>query len=158
MDESDSLPAKRVLTEELINRVDKWSDSPSVRASDVWARVAGAGYTDWDIICFASEALGLLSERYPYLRAQTVTLSRLIYSAHYFYPQNFNARVGATEPPHSDERFEQRSTESEGDSKGADAPRRLISRDSESSEATLHVPNTGTRESGAATPDYDHEC
>lgn len=136
MGESNKFAEKRVLTEELISKVDAVYDSPQTRASAIWDVIQKQGVTDWDTVCFAAEALGLLSARYSYLTEAAKAVLRLVYHAHYFYPENFNARVG--EFTHSDRRAID-SRQSEGHSTRADAPRSLYQEQRSRTEESLHV-------------------
>lgn len=126
MGEGNRLPEKRQLTEELIKQIDAVSDSPQVRANFLWEVIQNnSEVTDWDIVCFAAEALGFLSTRYSYLSEATKQLLRLVYSAHYFYPHNFNERVANGKPVH---RGEEPSREPDKDGERANAPKSLFER------------------------------
>lgn len=105
---------KREITEELIREVDQNVDSPSHRAAIVWQniKVSYPNWTTWDLLCFCVELLGMVSAEFPWLKSSAVQLSRLVYSAHYFYPQNINARIGSEaqyQPPRQHTRTEPRS-------------------------------------------------
>lgn len=122
------VPGQGVLTEEWIKAIDEVSDSPSVRAQAVWQSLL-PNLTDWDIVCFCVETLGLMSERYSYLREPTKWLAGLVYKAHYLYPENFNARVGTDSKPAYSQAKPNDNPEPESNSARIDAPRRLIPRD-----------------------------
>lgn len=84
------------LTEELIKEVDETVDSPNYRARVVLTFLKHSNYTTWDITCFCVEYLGMVSvNEWPWLTEAAKKLARLVYSAHYFYPQNVNARLGS---------------------------------------------------------------
>ena len=76
----------RVLTEEFVEKIDKLTKSPSERAKFIWLVLAdGANekVTNWDLICFCVETLGLLSSEFPWLKEAAVTASKIVYKAHY---------------------------------------------------------------------------
>lgn len=123
MEQGNRPPERRQLTEALIQEIDKVSDSPQIRAQVIWNVLRREDFSDWDIVCFATEALALLSARYSYLGEAAKAVARLVYSAHYFYPENFNKRVHSDEPLN---RGSDRETAVVEDSKGIDAPKSLF--------------------------------
>jgi hypothetical protein len=104
MEESDRASQhKRSLTEELIKSIDERVDSPALRAQSIWdsIRVIHPEWTDWDLLCFAIEFLGMISPRWPWLTSNAKQLAGLVYHAHYFYPDNINARIGKVGDRHT---------------------------------------------------------
>lgn len=91
MEESDRVHKQpneqrgRVLTEEFIDGIDKITKSPSQRASDIWLALdkGHLGITNWDVVCFSIETLGLMSSEFPWLREAAMMVSKLVYKAHY---------------------------------------------------------------------------
>ncbi len=85
MDESGGGNESRVLTEELVEGVDKLTKSPSNRAGALWndLSIPIRKASNWDLICFCVETLGLMSSEFPWLREAAMTASRLVYEAHY---------------------------------------------------------------------------
>lgn len=85
MDKSDRTDQPRVITEEFIEKVDKLTKSPSERASDVWVKLAKENpkLTNWDLVCFCVETLGLISAEFPWLRQGAMMVSQIVYKAHY---------------------------------------------------------------------------
>jgi hypothetical protein len=75
-------------TAEHIGNVDKQVASPSDRAHDVWAviKTHAPDLTDWDVICFSVEFLGMMVNVHPWLETPVKEVSKLVYSAHYFIP------------------------------------------------------------------------
>ncbi|KKM62054.1 hypothetical protein LCGC14_1132140 [marine sediment metagenome] len=86
MAESDRGNEQRILTEEFIDKVDKLTKSPSERAKFIWLVLAdGANkkVTNWDLICFCVETLGFMSSEFPWLREAAISISKIVYKAHY---------------------------------------------------------------------------
>ncbi len=85
MAESDRGNEQRILTEEFIDKVDKLTKSPSFRARIIWEVIAGANekVTNWDLICFCVETLGFMSSEFPWLREAAISISKIVYKAHY---------------------------------------------------------------------------
>ena len=85
MGEGNRVDEPRVLTEEFIARVDKLTNSPSIRARILWAElsISTNKLTNWDLICFCTETLGLMSSEFPWLREAALAVSRIVYRAHY---------------------------------------------------------------------------
>ena len=86
MDESSGGNESRILTEEFVERIDRLAKSPSERARFIWfVLIDGANekITNWDLICFCVETLGLMSSEFPWLREAAIGVSKLVYKAHY---------------------------------------------------------------------------
>ena len=85
MEESDRSD-ERVLTEGFIEKIDKLTRSPSERASDIWIELdrGHLEISNWDVICFSVETLGLMSSEFPWLREAAIAVNKLVYKAHYF--------------------------------------------------------------------------
>lgn len=86
MVEGNRVDEQRVLTKEFIEKIDKLTNSPSIRAVVIWSRLNepnGDKITNWDLICFCAETLGLMSSEFPWLREAAVAVSHLVYKAHY---------------------------------------------------------------------------
>ena len=86
MDESNKGNEQRILTEEFIEKIDRLTQSPSFRARIIWEILAGASpkrITNWDLICFCVETLGFMSSEFPWLREAAISISKIVYKAHY---------------------------------------------------------------------------
>ncbi len=86
MEESNREHESRVLTEEFVAKIDKLTDSPSIRAGFIWetlARSKAQEITNWDLICFSVEILGLMSSEFPWLREGAKAVNGIVYKAHY---------------------------------------------------------------------------
>ena len=85
MDESSGGNESRILTEEFVERIDKLTKSPSDRARMLWndLSIPTRRISNWDLICFCVETLGLMSSEFPWLREAAVRASHLVYKAHY---------------------------------------------------------------------------
>ena len=85
MAESNRNNEPRVLTEEFIKKIDALTESPSQRAGVVWERLSlpTDSVSNWDLICFCVETLGLMSSEFPWLREAAIAASHLVYKAHY---------------------------------------------------------------------------
>ncbi len=85
MDESNRHDEPRVLTEEFIEKIDRLTKSPSLRASVLWndLSISTRRISNWDLICFCVETLGLMSSEFPWLREAAIAASKIVYKAHY---------------------------------------------------------------------------
>jgi len=85
MVEGNRMDEPRVLTEEFIAKIDKLTRSPSDRADLIWNKLSlsTSKVSNWDLICFCVEVLGLMSAEFPWLREAAVAASHLVYKAHY---------------------------------------------------------------------------
>jgi len=85
VDKQSDQQRSRVITEELIDGIDKLTRSPSERASDIWTELDKGKnkITNWDVVCFSVETLGLMSSEFPWLREAAMAVSKLVYKAHY---------------------------------------------------------------------------
>jgi len=85
MDEGGGTHEPRVLTEEFIERIDNLTRSPSGRAELIWERLSipTSKVSNWDLVCFSVETLGLMSSEFPWLREAAIAASHLVYKAHY---------------------------------------------------------------------------
>ncbi len=75
-------------TREHIGEVDKQIASPSERASLVWQYLKSEhpDLTDWDLVCFSAEYLGMMVQVHPWLEELAKKLNMLVYTAHYLTP------------------------------------------------------------------------
>lgn len=75
------------LTATHIEQVDKMMPPPSERARLVWESIqrdTSVTYiSNWDIVCFSVETLGLMSAEFPWLQEAAKQVSALVYKAHY---------------------------------------------------------------------------
>lgn len=64
---------------------DKHIASPEARARHVFniLKTKAPELTQWDLVCFSAEFLGMQSAAYPWLRENSIALCKLIYHAHY---------------------------------------------------------------------------
>lgn len=69
--------------EQTIERIDRLTLSPSRRAAECWAKLDKEGLTDWDLICFCTEVIGLLASVFPFLTEDARNINRIVYMAHY---------------------------------------------------------------------------
>ncbi len=78
---------KGKLTETHIEQVDKMMPPPSERARIVWEAIqrhSQVSYiSNWDVVCFSVETLGLMSAEFPWLEQAAKQVSQLVYKAHY---------------------------------------------------------------------------
>lgn len=72
--------------EERIAARDKISPSPEQRAAHLWAEIQRLNPkpTQWDIVCFCTEALGVIAAHHEFLQAVVKQLNRTVYTAHYY--------------------------------------------------------------------------
>src|SRR3954469_20742226 len=89
MASSDEDNQRAARTREHIRNVDNKVASPSVRAGLVWEflRIEQPHLTDWDLICFAVEFLGMMTHTHPWLEEDVKSISKLVYTAHYLTPE-----------------------------------------------------------------------
>ncbi len=88
MAESNRNDEQRVLTEDFIAKIDKLTGSPSSRAESIWLMLSDQAaenekITNWDLICFSVEILGLMSSEFPWLKEAAMAASKIVYKAHY---------------------------------------------------------------------------
>ena len=86
MAESNQNDEQRVLTEDFIAKIDKLTLSPSKRAEFIWLVIADGAQekvSNWDLICFSVEILGLMSSEFPWLQEAAMAASKIVYKAHY---------------------------------------------------------------------------
>lgn len=73
--------------EQLMALVDKQFANPSTRAKEIWSIIQAnpslIEKTDWDILCFAVEFIGMMSQSWTWLEEDAKKLNRLLYTAHY---------------------------------------------------------------------------
>lgn len=70
---------------EVVERVDKHTESPTARAQRVWNLVKSQNpeLTDWDILCFAVEYIGSMVANWAWLEDVAKPLAKRLYVAHY---------------------------------------------------------------------------
>lgn len=85
MVESNRNDEPRVLTEEFVGRIDALTKSPSRRAYIVWEILSNSNnkLSNWDLICFSVEILGLMSSEFPWLKEAAMMVSKIVHKAHY---------------------------------------------------------------------------
>jgi len=81
------------LREELVARVDKTKSSPSQRAALVYKILLESDLSNWDVVCFCAEYLGLMIETMPHIEKLAKELSQLIYTQHYLMEENILEQV-----------------------------------------------------------------
>ena len=88
MAQSDEADKRAARTREHIGEVDKQIASPSERAALVWSYLKNEhpDLTDWDVICFSTEYLGMMVPVHPWLEELAKKLATLVYTAHYLTP------------------------------------------------------------------------
>ena len=73
--------------QQLMELVDKQFASPSERAHEIWSIISATPAliekTDWDLLCFCVEYIGMKSQDWKWLEEDAKKLNRLIYTAHY---------------------------------------------------------------------------
>ncbi len=84
---SNELNLNRELTATHIEQIDKMMPPPAERARIVWEAIqrdTSITYiSNWDIVCFSVETLGLMSAEFPWLQEAAKQISGLVYRAHY---------------------------------------------------------------------------
>lgn len=79
---------EQVSLQERMLEVDKITESPSKRAQKVWeyAKLVSdkTGFTTWDLLCFATEWLGIMTPVWPWLEEPARSLAKRVYYAHYY--------------------------------------------------------------------------
>src|SRR5256885_570581 len=79
---------EQISLQERMAEVDKITESPSQRAQKVWdyARLVSdkTGFTTWDLLCFVSEWLGIMTPVWPWLVDPAKDLAKRVYYAHYY--------------------------------------------------------------------------
>ena len=85
MVESNRNNEPRALTKEFIEKIDGLTRSPSQRADLIWNElsISTSKVSNWDLVCFCVETLGLMSSEFPWLREAAIAASHLVYKAHY---------------------------------------------------------------------------
>jgi hypothetical protein len=88
MAQSDGPDKRAARTREHVGNVDQRIASPSERAKLVWdiIRTHAPELTDWDVICFSAEYLGMMVNVQPWLEIPVKEVSKLVYTAHYLTP------------------------------------------------------------------------
>jgi hypothetical protein len=72
------------ITEELMKEVDKTTLDPGQRAQKVLLILRqNKELTNWDILCFAVEYMGLMSLQQPILMKAAQVITKWLYIAHY---------------------------------------------------------------------------
>ena len=73
------------ITPEDMEKVDKKIPSPSVRAEKIYEIIKehNPEVTNWDILCFAIQSIGLFGAEHPWLEIPAKHLNRMLYIAHY---------------------------------------------------------------------------
>lgn len=77
--------------------------SPSQRAAEVWKIIKAQNphITDWDVLCFSVEYLGMISPVYPWIEEAAKNAAKLVYTAHYIadhVPSEPVNNVAGTQP------------------------------------------------------------
>ena len=72
--------------ERRIAEIDRLIPSPEQRAQEVYNAIKQTlpDKTNWDVICFCINYLGLSAQAYDWMESAVRHLSRQIYNAHYF--------------------------------------------------------------------------
>lgn len=78
------------LTSTHIEMVNKMMPSPEDRAGMIWTMLQdsaqgddGSYISNWDMICFSVEILGLFSAEFPWMKESAKQINQLVYKAHY---------------------------------------------------------------------------
>lgn len=92
------------LTEQHIAEVDRLYVSPGERANYIWALLKSEhpDLTDWDVICFAGEFLGMMSSQHLWLTEAAKRVVGLIYAAHYMNAEQIDANSTIKRSPPKD--------------------------------------------------------
>lgn len=101
MDQGNRGNRSAALTEAHIRDVDQRFVSPGERADYIWQllRAEHPELTDWDVICFAVEYLGMMSRVHLWLEDAAKKAAGLVYAAHYMNAENIDANSGLKRPP-----------------------------------------------------------
>jgi hypothetical protein len=80
------------ITQAHIDATDERVVSPSERAEYIWTclKQEHPDLTDWDVLCFAGEYLGMMSPTYLWLEEPAKRVLGLIYTAHYMNPEQID--------------------------------------------------------------------
>lgn len=97
-----------VAHEERIRERDKITPPPSERAAFLWAEIQRLNPrpTQWDIVCFCTEALGVIAAHHEFLQAAVKRLNTTVYTAHYYTDTPIESCLKSTlkvEPPPTSE-------------------------------------------------------
>jgi hypothetical protein len=81
MDESPT----RSERERRVEEIDARTDAPNVRAERIWQTLKrhAPNETNWDVLCFAVEFIGMLVHEFPWLEVVAKPLATRFYTAHY---------------------------------------------------------------------------
>jgi len=106
------------ITEQLIAEVDKRVVSPDERANYIWQllKKEHPDLTDWDVLCFAIEYIGMMHTVHSWLEFPAKHLTSLLYNAHYLNSEAIDAGSIIKREPVSEQKESQHRTESESDS------------------------------------------
>jgi hypothetical protein len=97
---------KRTQLASIIQKVDGDVPSPDERAAAVWLllRENFPDLTDWDVLCFASGVIAMLSQSYPWLEKDAKSINGLIHTAHYMLSEDHNLATGLKRASKPDDR------------------------------------------------------
>lgn len=112
MGTGDRVPQRGSYTEQHIAEIDEKVVSPGERANYIWKllKQEHPDLTDWDVLCFASEYLAMMSSAHLWLEDAAKKVVGLIYTAHYMNPEAIDVssilkrtpRAPDAEPQHSE--------------------------------------------------------
>src|SRR4051812_37523920 len=108
------------LTEKHIAEIDRRVVSPGERADYIWQclKREHPDLTDWDVLCFAGEYMGMMRETYPWLEEPAKRVLGLIYAAHYMNPDTIDGESVIKRPPAASPEHSDSERKSEGERKG----------------------------------------
>lgn len=101
MAERDRKVERTAITEAHIAATDERVVSPSERAQYIWSclKQEHPDLTDWDVMCFAGEYLGMMSSAYAWVEEPAKRVLGLIYTAHYMNPDQIDGESCIKRPP-----------------------------------------------------------
>jgi hypothetical protein len=85
---------------ERIAELDAIALDPGERAAKVWEilRRAAPHLTDWDVVCFAANYLGMQSTNFLWLEGPAKEVCKLVYTAHYLVTERTDVSSGLGSP------------------------------------------------------------
>ncbi len=83
-----------------VDEIDARTDAPNVRAQRIWhvLRQHAPNESNWDVLCFAVEYVGMLSPEFPWLEDVARALAARVYTAHYAKEGLYDGPTRSSEP------------------------------------------------------------
>lgn len=127
-----------------IDEIDQRVAAPEVRADRIWKilREHAPDKTNWDVLCFAVEFIGMLVPEYPWLEDVAKPLVSRVYTAHYVKEGLYDGWQYARRdesPAQLEHRRADMGGESKTDSTRIVLPSGIFGRSTKESSAGLHL-------------------